>query len=67
MISFSTISTLIVESYFCSNSPLGPVTLNTELSTVAVTPSGIVIGEFPILDIIDYSLVNSTKDLSADI
>ena len=29
--------------------------------------SGIIIGDLPILDIIDYSLVNSTKDLTADV
>ena len=47
----SSILTLIEESTFCVSSPLGPLTVTTPLSQVTVTPAGILIGNFPILDI----------------
>ena len=56
-------STLILteSSIDCTSSPLGPLTVTLKLSMVTVTPSGILIGDFPIRDIFSLELsVNST-------
>ncbi len=56
-------STLILKGMVRVKVPFGPATVTRRLSTVTVTPVGIVIGCFPILDIVlvDFSNDFTTK------
>ena len=64
----SSILTIIEESIFCESSPFGPFTDTTPLLRVTVTPEGMLIGNFPILDIFNPPiLINETKNLTANL
>ena len=55
----SSIAIAIDESIFCESSPLGPFTVITlSLLTATVTFAGILIGNLPILDIAQSSMIS---------